>query len=224
MREQCPAAERDDWDRLLAAAREAAAVAEDDDALYARAQAHVRRALLAEGHRLAAAGVLERAGDVFWLPLDVVRRFARGDATLTRDEAARLIAAARDERRPRAHDTAAQLDAATAGTDGGLGSRAAAARPARASASSATGPSRRHATRTPSRPSSSRARSCPRSCRSSRPPRWSSRRAASWTTSPRRPASAASPPSSAPPARWRALSDGDRVLVDGDAGLVARLG
>ena len=118
VREGVPDAERDEWDRLVAAAREAAAVAEDDDALYARAQAHVRRALLAEGQRLATSGVLERAGDVFWLPLDVVRGFARGDAPLTRAEAARLVAAATEED-AQARTTPPRLDEAAAGIAAG---------------------------------------------------------------------------------------------------------
>ncbi|HVY38131.1 MAG TPA: PEP/pyruvate-binding domain-containing protein, partial [Polyangia bacterium] len=103
VRERLPESGRADWDRLVAGAREASAVAEDDDALYARAQAHVRRALLAEGERLVAAGALERASDVFWLPLDLVRRSARGEAALTREETSRRLAAARaDDARARA--------------------------------------------------------------------------------------------------------------------------
>src|SRR4029079_9628818 len=41
-----------EWESRLSVARRAAAVAEDDDALYARLQAHVRRALLREGEQL----------------------------------------------------------------------------------------------------------------------------------------------------------------------------
>jgi phosphohistidine swiveling domain-containing protein len=90
-----PPAVRDDWARRLAAARAATAVGEDDDALYARAQAHVRYALLREGARLCGTGVLETAQEIFWLPLDRVRADARGDAALSRAEAAGLVGTAR---------------------------------------------------------------------------------------------------------------------------------
>jgi len=98
-----PASARPEWSDLLAEARSAVAAGEDDDALYARAQAHVRRALLREGSRLVARGLLGQADEIFWLPLDLVRREARGDArgdvrgepTLTREEAARLVDEAR---------------------------------------------------------------------------------------------------------------------------------
>jgi phosphohistidine swiveling domain-containing protein len=83
------------WRPVLAAAREAAAVLEDDDVLYARVQAAVRDALLCEGERLRARGVLERADDVFWLPLEDVRRDARGEAPLAPAQAARAVAEAR---------------------------------------------------------------------------------------------------------------------------------
>ena len=69
-----------DGHALLAAARAAAAAAEDDDVLYARVQSRVRRALLREGRRLMAANRLARAEDVFWLPLETVRRSAARDA------------------------------------------------------------------------------------------------------------------------------------------------
>jgi phosphohistidine swiveling domain-containing protein len=97
VRDRLPPGDRARWDQVLARAREAAAVAEDDDALYARAQAHVRRALLAEGERMVAAGVLDRGDQVFWLPLEVVRRGARGEGLPGRDAAARMVAAARAE-------------------------------------------------------------------------------------------------------------------------------
>jgi phosphohistidine swiveling domain-containing protein len=105
---------------LLGAARSAVAAGEDDDALYARAQAHVRRALLREGARLRAAGVLDLAADVFWLPLETVRRDARGDQPLSRDEAADLIGRARTHdaearaRPPRVDVRGHDIDAGTA--------------------------------------------------------------------------------------------------------------
>jgi phosphohistidine swiveling domain-containing protein len=95
IRADLPERARAGWDRTLAGARDAAAVAEDDDALYARAQAAVRRALLRAGERLAAVGVLASAEEVFWLPLELVRRAARGETTLSRQEAARLVDDAR---------------------------------------------------------------------------------------------------------------------------------
>jgi phosphohistidine swiveling domain-containing protein len=109
--------DRPRWDQVLEAAREGAAVAEDDDALYARAQAHVRRALLVEGERLTSAGVLAQAEDVFWLPLELVRRFARGEVLLSPEEARRSIAAARADHE-RAGATAPSLEAATGGAAG----------------------------------------------------------------------------------------------------------
>jgi phosphohistidine swiveling domain-containing protein len=84
-----------EWDTKLSIARAAVGVAEDDDALYARIQTHVRRALLREGERLRAGGVIAAAEDVFWLPFDAVRRDARGEAALSQDEARRAVEAAR---------------------------------------------------------------------------------------------------------------------------------
>ena len=84
-----------DWEPRLSVARRAAAVAEDDDALYARLQAHVRRALLREGERMWQSGVLADPNEVFWLPLDAVRRDARGEAPLGYEEAALALTAAR---------------------------------------------------------------------------------------------------------------------------------
>jgi phosphohistidine swiveling domain-containing protein len=80
---------------LLAKAREAAAVSEDDDLLYARVQARVRAALLREGRRLQAANVLARAEDVFWLPLEIVRSHARGESSLSIAAVTHAIAEAR---------------------------------------------------------------------------------------------------------------------------------
>jgi pyruvate,water dikinase len=92
-----PAAAREEASALLAAARDAAAVAEDDDVLYARLQARVRHALLREGRRLQAANVLARPEDVFWLPLEDVRRHARHEAPLTLAAVTHAVAAAREQ-------------------------------------------------------------------------------------------------------------------------------
>jgi pyruvate,water dikinase len=89
-----PRERRDEWAEHLTRARDAAAVAEDDDVLYARIQAHVRRALVREGARLAARGVLDAADEVFWLPLETVRRDARGELTLSREDARSLVVTA----------------------------------------------------------------------------------------------------------------------------------
>lgn len=61
------------WGTLFAMARDAVSLSEADDWLYAKAQAVVRRALLAIGHDLARAGRLADETDVFFLPLAVVR-------------------------------------------------------------------------------------------------------------------------------------------------------
>jgi pyruvate,water dikinase len=90
-----PAAERELWDRLLGAARQGAAAAETDDAIYARVQARVRRALLVEGARLAGVGVLRRADEIFWLPLETVSAVARGQEELTPAEATAMVDQAR---------------------------------------------------------------------------------------------------------------------------------
>ncbi|HXU00834.1 MAG TPA: PEP/pyruvate-binding domain-containing protein [Polyangia bacterium] len=84
-----------EWESRLSVARRAVAVAEDDDALYARLQAHVRRALLGEGERLWQSGVLADPNEVFWLPLESVRRDARREAPLGYEEAALALTAAR---------------------------------------------------------------------------------------------------------------------------------
>ena len=95
VRARLPAEAHEEWESRLSVARRAAAVAEDDDALYARLQAHVRRALLREGERLWASGVLADPNEVFWLPLDAVRKDARGEAPLGYEEAALALTAAR---------------------------------------------------------------------------------------------------------------------------------
>jgi len=86
-----PEVRRADFQARLAAAREASAVAEDDDALFARLQAVVRRALLALGARLVNEGRLSAAGDVFFLPLAVSQAI---DETGESPEAPAVLAAA----------------------------------------------------------------------------------------------------------------------------------
>jgi pyruvate,water dikinase len=62
----------------LRLARQAAGLGEDDDWLYARVQAALRRALLRLGKSLSEMGALSDAGDVFFLPLPLVRSLAAG--------------------------------------------------------------------------------------------------------------------------------------------------
>ena len=59
-------------------ARQAAGLGEDDDWLYARVQAALRRALLRLGHRLKGMGTLSDVGAVFFLPLSLARSLAAG--------------------------------------------------------------------------------------------------------------------------------------------------
>jgi pyruvate,water dikinase len=75
---QVAPARRDEWRRLLRSARQAAGLGEDDDWLYARVQAALRRALLRLGKSLSEIGALSDAGDVFFLPLPLVRALAAG--------------------------------------------------------------------------------------------------------------------------------------------------
>jgi pyruvate,water dikinase len=74
--EQIAPARREEWRRLLRLAREAAGLGEDDDWLYARVQAALRRALLRIGESLCATGALSDAGAVFFLPLALARALA----------------------------------------------------------------------------------------------------------------------------------------------------
>jgi pyruvate,water dikinase len=67
------------WSQLLDVARTAVSLAEADDWLYARTQAAVRRALLGVGERLRQPSRLPEAADVFYLPFDLVRKVARGN-------------------------------------------------------------------------------------------------------------------------------------------------
>jgi pyruvate,water dikinase len=68
------------WRTLLALARTAVGLGEDDDWLYARTQAAVRRALLATGRQLVERGAIADAHDVFALPLPLSRSLASGGA------------------------------------------------------------------------------------------------------------------------------------------------
>jgi pyruvate,water dikinase len=74
--EQIAPARREEWRRLLRLAREAAGLGEDDDWLYARVQAALRRALLSLGKRLNWMGALLEPGAVFFLPLSFARSLA----------------------------------------------------------------------------------------------------------------------------------------------------
>jgi len=70
--------ERTVFDTLLCSARGAVALGEDDDALYARLQTAVRRALLAVARRLVSSGKLDEVDDVFYLPLSTIRLLGDG--------------------------------------------------------------------------------------------------------------------------------------------------
>jgi pyruvate,water dikinase len=70
------------WKDAVPLARDAVALGEDDDHLFARLQAAVRRALLALGGRLVAAGAIDAAADVFLLPLDRIRALASASPSL----------------------------------------------------------------------------------------------------------------------------------------------
>jgi pyruvate,water dikinase len=67
---------REPWRQTLQASRTAVALGEADDWLYARSQAAVRRALLGLGRRLVEQGRLHGVDDVFDLPLSVARAVA----------------------------------------------------------------------------------------------------------------------------------------------------
>jgi phosphohistidine swiveling domain-containing protein len=69
---------REEWRELLALARQSVGLGEEDDWLYARAQAAVRRALLHVAASLREQGALSQMDDVFYLPLDLVRSLASG--------------------------------------------------------------------------------------------------------------------------------------------------
>jgi phosphohistidine swiveling domain-containing protein len=88
---------------LVDRARLATSIGEDDDALYARVQAAVRAALRGEGAWLAQTGALADPNDVFWLPLNLVRRLSLGEGPPDRASLARLVVDARE-----AHERALQ--------------------------------------------------------------------------------------------------------------------
>ena len=62
----------------MTVARSCVAVSEDDDWLYARLQTAVRRALLDVANQFVQAGALAQPSDVFLLPLSLVREVAAG--------------------------------------------------------------------------------------------------------------------------------------------------
>jgi phosphohistidine swiveling domain-containing protein len=66
------------WLSLLQLARQAAGLGEDDDWLYARAQATIRRSLLRLGANLCRVGALADVDAVFFLPLPLVRSLVAG--------------------------------------------------------------------------------------------------------------------------------------------------
>ena len=189
-----------EWESRLSVARRAVAVAEDDDALYARLQAHVRRALLREGERL---WTERRARRSERGVLAAARGRAQGRA---RRGAARLrgggAGADRGAQRGRrgAHQPAAARRRRHAGRRHRRRPRATGRRRARASVRCASTAATTTTTTTAST-CWSRARCCRPSCRCCRRPRSSSRRAACSITSRRRRASAPSRRSSARSAR-----------------------
>ena len=70
--------QREEWRRLLRLARQAVGLGEDDDWLYARVQAALRRALLCLGKNLNGRGALSDSSAVFFLPLPLLRSLAAG--------------------------------------------------------------------------------------------------------------------------------------------------
>lgn len=77
---QLPRMARRAWKDLLPTARACAGICEDDDWLYARVAAPVRRALCDLGARLAREDQLHEADDVFFLPFERARELAAGVA------------------------------------------------------------------------------------------------------------------------------------------------
>ncbi len=75
---QLPRDRREEWHGLLPLARDAISLSEGDDWLYARAQAVIRRSLLAMGRDLRRAGRVADESDVFFAPLAVLRGLGSG--------------------------------------------------------------------------------------------------------------------------------------------------
>ena len=203
------------WDATLTSARAAAAAAEDDDWIYARLQAAVRRALLALGDRLTATARLARRDDVFYLPLATARALA-AERTGAR---CRALAAA-----GRAAFAAALRDPPPLPRDAGPGLGAGAGAPGQRHRGRALGRVHHHDPAGPPPPADAvlvATTLLPTELPLLRVGgAGHRRRAGPWTTSPPRPASAASPPSRPSPAPGPGLRPGDLVLVDADAGLV----
>jgi phosphohistidine swiveling domain-containing protein len=95
---------REEWRRRLDLARVAVALGEADDWLYARVQAAVRRALLALGQGLRDRGALSEVSEAFFLPLSLLRQLDRADAVVPPDRD--LIALAAQASRANAAATA----------------------------------------------------------------------------------------------------------------------
>lgn len=122
-RTDLPATERPRFDAVWTAAREAAAAGEDDDALFARLQAAVRRALLRLGHLLHTRGQLDAADDVFLLPLSETVAQARPSGRSVAPDLRALVAANRAawEQARHAPPAMSSTGAALAGTLRGRG-------------------------------------------------------------------------------------------------------
>ena len=75
---QIAPARREEWRRLLRLARQAAGLGEDDDWLYARVQAALRRALVHLGKTLNRMAALSDPSAAFFLPLSLARSLAAG--------------------------------------------------------------------------------------------------------------------------------------------------
>jgi phosphohistidine swiveling domain-containing protein len=216
-----PAAARAAGAARLAAARSAAAVVEDDDVLYARLQSRVRHALLREGRTLQAANLLARAEDVFWLPLPTLRRHARGEEALTAAGVTHAVARARE-----ANDAALADPPALANASAAEGARAGGVRGSPASGGRAVGRAHLHA---PGRPAPAGAILIARTLLPTELPLVSPAAIVVETGGVLGHVAAQARERGLPAVvdaagASTAFREGDRVLVDGDAGLVVRIG